>query len=270
MAQVYQPRIVGDFHLEVALHHVANYHSVNKFGQARDCDIGIPTDVWDGADGSTSTDIWVAPTAPRVHAIVSTDTADTDAGTGARRIEVFGITDWDNGFDTHETVIMDGTTPVNTVNSYVVVHRVSVHNFGSGGTNAGIISATAAVDGTVSAMMHIGVGQSQMAIYAIPTNFLFAITALHTCVVATQAANVMGQLLIKIHADTDDSGFVVKREWSFRRDMHYDLEYLPPLIVEGPAIVKIQVVSDSANVNVVANFDGIMHEKKFPGEHVDT
>lgn len=267
--QVYQPQIVGDFLLEVALHHVANYFSVNKFGAATDCDIGEATDVWDGADGVTSTKIWVPPTQARIHNIVSTSTADASAGTGAQEIEVFGITSWSNGYDTHETVVMNGTTPVATANSYVVVHRMSVHDVGSGGTNAGIITATAAVDGTVTAAISIGKGQTLMCIYAIPEGFLFAIHALHASVVATQVANVTGSLLVKMHADRTNSGFVTKREWSFRRDSRLDLGSFPPLVIEGPAIVKIQVVSDTNNVAVHANIDGVLHEKKTPTEHVD-
>ena len=44
---------VKDFGLEVALGNIPGYSKVNKFGQATDCDSGIPTDVWDGADGTT-------------------------------------------------------------------------------------------------------------------------------------------------------------------------------------------------------------------------
>lgn len=268
--QVYQPQITGNFFLEAALMHVANYSAINKFGHAPDCDSGVDTDIWDGADGVTSTDIWVAPTAARIHAIVSSDVNDTAAGTGAQSVEVFGLIDWDNGFTTHETIVLNGTTPVNTVNPYVIVHRLQVHDTGSGGTNAGIIKATAAVDSTITALIRIGNRQTQMAIYGVPTNFLFAITAIHSSVDANSSANILGKLLVKVHADTATGGFAVKRQWTFRRDSRIDLTYAPPFVIEGPAIVKIQVTSDTANVAVNAHFDGIIHEKKFPSEHVDT
>jgi len=262
---IYQPKIVGDFLLEVALKHVANYHSLNKFGSALDCDNGIPTDIWDGADGTLSTDIWVAPTQARIHAVESSQAADKGtptASTGARTVEVFGLTAWDNGIDTSEIVTLNGVTPVNTVNSYVIIHRMIVRTAGSGGANAGIIKATAAVDGTITAAIQAGNGQTLMCIYGIPDGYWFAIHALHTSVQGNQTAEVLGQLLVKENADQADSLFVVKREWSFRRDDRLDLGSIPPMLVRGPAIVKIQVTSNMDGVPCHGNFDGIVHEKR--------
>ena len=79
-----------DFALEVAIGNVSKTFKINKFGCGPDCDSGIATDVWDGADGATSTDIWVAPTQARVHDIVSTQAADdgSPVGTGMRTVRI--------------------------------------------------------------------------------------------------------------------------------------------------------------------------------------
>jgi hypothetical protein len=61
-----------DFALEVALGKVTGYAPINKFGFALDADSGVPTDIWDGADGTTSTDVWEPPTQARTHDIAST------------------------------------------------------------------------------------------------------------------------------------------------------------------------------------------------------
>lgn len=122
---------------------------------------GINTDV----DAGTETifpggGLWLPPTAARVHAIVSTSTDDdgSPAGTGARTVRVTGFTA--AGVTSSETVTMDGTTPVNTSGSYLHITEIQVLTVGSGGTNAGIITATAASDSTISAAMSVGTALS--------------------------------------------------------------------------------------------------------------
>ncbi len=67
---------------------------INKFGRASNVD-QVPTDIWDRADTTSNQAIWIAPTAARVHDIVSTSIADTaTAGAGARTIIVRGLVDW--------------------------------------------------------------------------------------------------------------------------------------------------------------------------------
>ena len=80
--------------------------AVNKFGRNTDVDSAAAEDVWDGGG------IWVAPTAARVHNLVSADAADDAAGTGAQTVLVTGLDGtWT---ETSETVTMDGITPVAT------------------------------------------------------------------------------------------------------------------------------------------------------------
>ena len=105
-----------DFSAEVALGNVSGWDHINKFGEALDADLSVDTDIWDGADGTTSTDVWVAPTTARTHDITSTSANDDGEGTpltGARTVEVYGLTAW-NTAEVSETVTLNGTANVAT------------------------------------------------------------------------------------------------------------------------------------------------------------
>lgn len=256
MTQIFQPPLIAEFSLAAAIGLVPRYSTLNKFGAASDCDTGIPTDIWDGADGSTSTDIWVAPTQARIHNIVSSDANDTAGGTGMREVEVYGLTSWDADKETVETVALAGETPVPTANAYVVIYRVLSHVYGSGGTNAGMITATAVTDNTITAVIQPGNGQTLMAIFAIPSNYLMALTATHCSMSGNATAVATGQLLVKQNADQSTAGWVVKRSWEFSRAAHYDETFLPPTVFQGPCIVKVQVVSNTVNVSCAATIEG--------------
>jgi len=249
-----------DFCLEVALGNVSGYSCINKFGQAPDADSGTLTDVWDGADGTTSTDIWVAPTAARVHAIVSNDTNDTSAGTGLQTCRVYGLTDWDTA-ETSEVVSMNGTTPVNTSSSYVIIHRMKSLTFGSGGTNAGIVTATAATDSTITAAIQAGEGQTLMAIYGVPSTQTLHLTQIYASVlksIGVGAVKVDATLLVKENADLATSGFITKERFQYTDQNSLHRDYCPVKSVTGPAIVKMQVETNVANSVATAAFDAYL------------
>ena len=244
------------FDVAVAIGDIAGYKALNKFGDATDCDSGVKTDVWGGADGVTSTDIWVAPTAPRVHAIVSDDAADAAAGAGMRTMRVYGLVDWDTA-ETTEEITLNGVTPVNTANSYVIIHRMYGLTFGSGLTNTGTIKATAATDATITAVIKPTRSQSEMAIYGIPTTQTLAISNI-TASVLRNATNVTadGELII-INKGTD-GGEVIGEDFNFSRDNTLDRHYDPPKIINGGSIIKFQVTTGTNGSEVAATFDGYL------------
>jgi len=98
--------------------------------------------------------------------IASTSAADAAAGTGARTVLVQGV---DNtGAALEEVVAMNGTTNVLTVGSYLRVNSIVALTAGSGGFNAGNITATASAAGTVQDEMDAGEGVSQSSHYTVP------------------------------------------------------------------------------------------------------
>jgi len=246
--------------LEIARGKREGYATVNKFGEALDCDSGVDTDIWDGADGLTSTDIWVPPTAARIHTIVSTSANDAAAGTGMRTVRVCYLPDWDTKEET-EDVTMNGVTGVLMVNEAVIIHRMEALTWGTSGVNEGTVTATAAVDGTITAAIQPSSNQTQMCIYGIPSVCgLFVYRFL--CEIVKSSLTIKGEG--KILSMRDPATNVVNNTaWTNKENFSVDSskppwehEYLnAPKKFFGPGILKLQINTNSNNSKITAAFD---------------
>lgn len=251
-----------DFALEAALGNVSGVSTVNKFGVATDCDNGIATDVWDGADGVTSTDIWVPPTTARIHDITSTSASDTSAGTGLRTIRIFGLQDWDSK-ETSEDVTLNGVANVPTANSYVIIHRMIGLTYGSVRSNVGVITATAQTDGTVTAAMLVGNGSTLMAILGVPSVQNIAITNFGAQTIPGTGQTVTARTEVIAERDIDQatSGKSVVSVFTLSNSFNIIDPIVPPAVIPGPMILKVQTVTDTNNSVVTATFDAYLVDK---------
>tara|TARA_Y100000310_G_scaffold325444_1_gene388913 strand:- start:1362 stop:2189 length:828 start_codon:yes stop_codon:yes gene_type:complete len=258
--------------LDIARGRQGNLSHINKFGETTNADAGVTTDLHDGANATDDVDIWVAPTQARIHAIVSTSDNDSDTGgvvaqgDGLRTLRIFGLMDWDTA-ETSEDIVMDGTTAVNTVNSYVIIHRMKALTKGgnAAGPNVGVITATAASDGTVTAQMGAGHGQTLMAVYGVPstqTLFICRYSASFVGVGAAPSGAIGIQLVANPEPDADLIGFLVKDTEAVLAagSSHFQHVFNPPFEIEGPAIVKIQAIAATGtnNASVSGGFNGIL------------
>jgi len=243
----------GNFALDVSLGKIPGTAQVFKFGKTTDADSGVPTDVWDGANPTTGQPIWIRPTAARTHDIVSTSAADAAAGTGVRTIAVFGLTDWDTA-ETSEIITLNGLTNVPTVSSYVIIHRMAGLTAGSGGVNAGDISATAQVDGTLTALMLTGEGQTQMAILGIPSVQTLASPAFSASVIGTTVATADIQAVIEIGTSGSEPVEVLAAVFSISEAGGWNQTFEPYPNQVGPAVIKLRTISGTNNANVSAAF----------------
>jgi hypothetical protein len=250
--------------LEIALGKRTGRRKINKFGRALDCDRDEPTDIWDGADGATATKLWIAPAAPRIHDIVSAS-ADDDGeplGTGMRTIRIFGLVDWDTA-EVSEDLTLQGTTPIQTENNYVIIHRMLGLTFGALGTNAGVITATAQTDATVTAAIHAGQGQTLMVIYGIPSAQTLQLMYLRADVAMKSGGDdggvtVDATLLVKEYPGRADAGFLTKERFQFTNVAPLARPYAAPNSFVGPAIAKFQAVSSMSSVDITAAFDAFV------------
>ena len=133
---------------------------------------------WEKANGaSTGTTL----------AITSSSADDTSDGTGARTVYIHGLDE--NYAEINETVTLNGTSEVASVNTYLRVNGARVETVGSGYVNAGIIylsetNGLALTDGVpdsgddIFRTIEIGDGKDHCAMYTIPagkTGYLLSV-----------------------------------------------------------------------------------------------
>lgn len=253
-----QPFVVAvPFMQEVARGLVSGFSSINKFGRNIEIDNGVTADIWDGGHTADESLIWVAPTQARVHNIASTSASDAAAGVGARTIRVFGLPDWDSA-ETSQDIIMDGTSDVPTT-ALVIINRMEVLTKGTTSVNVGTITATAVTDGTVSAKIRPGQGQTQMAIFGIPSTQTAYMGRLYTNANKAGGAAALADvsLLYNPEPNTELLNFLTKHSLGLLTDgtSALTIPFFAPKVFVGPGILKIQVLSGTNNMDISAGFD---------------
>ncbi len=264
-----EPETIANFDTDLAIARnlVPSIESDSKFGRAPAGVQVSATDIWDRADANATQQIWLPPTAPRIHAIVSTLDADSDVGgsvaqgQGGRTLEVFGLVDWDTA-ESSEIVILDGTNPKNTVSPYVIIHRMVMLTWGTSGPNAGVITATAAApDSTVTAQINIGNGQTNMTIWGIPSTQTAYLrnyyAAVHEAASPATANEVDVALLLNPSPDVLPEIFIHKYPLGVTNTgaSYISHNFEGYIKFPGPSIIKIQGVGSSADLDVSAGFE---------------
>ncbi len=250
-----------DFGTEVARGKIPGFSSLNKYGHAPSGIQTTDTDIWSRADATPTQQIWLAPTAARIHALVSDSANDTAAGTGLRTVRVYGLKTWATS-ETSEVVTMNGTTPVNMADSYVIIYRMVALTWGTTGPNVGTITATAATDNTVTAVIMPGDGQTEMAIFGVPSTQTFFLKRWGVEIDKTSAAAVTVdfQFVVNPSPATLTTAFIRKLDFSLQSNgtssssRYYDI----PPAYPGPCIIKIQASASAADTDAKSGFDGYL------------
>ena len=151
------------FYLAVQQGKVPGYSMINKFGYNPSIGSGAFETIWE-----TGNDYPWQSSAVTVD-VVSDDTNDDVAGTGARTLRIQGL---DGSYNlAEETVDMDGTTTVTTTQQFLRVFRMSVETAGTSGNNEGTITVTYTGGSDVAATISPGNGQTLMTLYTIPAGY---------------------------------------------------------------------------------------------------
>lgn len=245
------------------LHLTHGYTIVNKFGRSTNVDSGVATDLWDGANSTDDIDIWVPPTQARVHDIKSTSANDDATGTGVRTIRIYGLTSWGSD-EVSELISMDGATNVSSTNSYVIIHRMKTMTAGSGGTNAGKITATAQTDATVTAQINVGQGQTQMAIYGVPSTQNAYMCAYYVSAMKASGSHMIDcNIMANPEPNNNLDTWVVKHSIGLMTTGTNFIRqpFDPQKTFEGPTIIKLQASGSSNDLDVSGGFDLVLMKK---------
>ena len=241
------PDDVRDFYFQVAKGTIDNHFVINKFGI--NLNISSDTqDIWEGGG------FYPWPASATTTTIVSTNTNDTSAGTGARTVQVYGLIDTSGVWTkADETATMNGTTAVTLSNSYIRVFRAIVRTAGSSGENAGDLQIKHS--STVIAEITSAFNQTLMAIYTTPSNTTSCIVDWYSEVSrvagATGAKFAQMQLRIRPFGEV----FQVKDVRLSTSDSAPVRGLKAPVVVFGEKTdILVRADSDSQNTGVSAGF----------------
>ncbi len=104
--------------------------------------------------------------------------------------------------------------------------------------------------------------QTRMAIYGIGSTKRFTVTKMGTSATTPAAAAVQGCLLARENADQLDTAFLTKKIWTFSQADRFDSIQTSPIVIEGPAILKLQVISDTVNTICTGSIEGFIVSKQ--------
>ena len=222
---------------------INKFSAINKFG-------------YNGAVGTSFELISVAsanityPSSAGAVTVVSASTDDDSAGTGARTVLIEGL---DENYDIQsETVTMDGTTNVVTTNTYIRLFRMTVQTAGSGGKNAGNITATIGGNEQVRISTDFE-NQSLVSVYTIPNNYKGYITRMQFSA-GKENKTGMGALFVR----PLNAVFQVKNIVEcYRNSMVVDLPN--PIVVEAKTDIELRAKNlDSGTLSMSGTFDLVL------------
>lgn len=239
----------ADFYFDIATGDVRGYSGINKFGQNGDVDSAAAEDIWDGGGD------WNEPSTSQVYTFTSTSVNDTAAGTGARTMEIFGLDS--AGALQNETMSLAGTGVITANDLYQMIHRMIIRTAGSGGGNAGVITANANTDGTVTAQINAGNNQTLMAVFKVPA-------AGEGCMVSFYASmyetNLNGTADISIYTKPPGEVWQIKHKIGLTASAgSYQHFYKLPNCFEPLTIIRMNADTSANNTVISAGFGIILH-----------
>ena len=237
-----------DFVVEVARGNIRGCSVWHATGRNIDVDTGTE-DIW--TPGGTMTE----PTTARLHNIASGDAADDEGSTGMEEVRVTGILL--DGSEATELVTLNGTSNVATTNEYTFINDLEGTSYGSGGTNAGLITATAQTDSTVSAQIAVGAGKTQQTHYRVPAGQKALIYSVRMSAKVAAAALEVGTLTVK---PSGAGGFNILETFDFRTSIVpvFDVSLPVPHVLNAGDTAKMRLQTGTDNILVSAGYSMIV------------
>jgi len=188
----------------------------------------------------------------------------TSAGTGAVAVHITNALD--SSWNTQkEFVILNGTSNVNTANSYLRINSVHIHGAGSNNTNVGNLTLTAAVDLTKTAQISVGMGRTLMAFTTIPAGKKAHIVKYYTSLNragAIRDAQMDLSLRIRLWGDYSDGEEVIHYLGAAVNGGIVEHDFKPYFVINEMTDLWIRIESVTDNdTDVSGGFDLILVDK---------
>jgi hypothetical protein len=233
---------VEPFNLQVARGQIPGHKLQFKFGHNLAVSNTKET-IW--AEGG----LYVYPTSATQMTVSSSSADDAAAGTGARTINIQGL-DADYN-EISEDIILNGQTPVTTVNSYLRINRGAVLTAGTGGKNAGIIRAgTGTVTSGVPANVFLSIdgdgdNQTLMCLWTVPAGYTAFMVQTN---ISTGNASQTPALLKATLVARPQGGVFNTKERITLKDGNHLQDYNFPLRFTEKTDLEVRAKSSSASV----------------------
>lgn len=191
--------------------------------------------------------IYTPPGNNAQRSIVSTNANDTAAGTGARTVKITYLDATGAGPFT-ETITLNGTTAVNTVNTNIaLIERMDVMTVGAGGGNAGTINLQTLINGGGTTIGSIAVGDNQTnwAHHYVPVG-----KTCYVLLIEGSASVVAGGMTINSLNPISAVVAQVQPDITVRHGTtHISRPYPVPVPVVGPALIFVNERPDAATAS---------------------
>lgn len=177
----------------------------------------------------------------------ATLTGGDDANsTGARTLRVTGLSS--AYAEITEDVTLAGTVSVNTTKSYLRINSMEVLTVGSNGAAVGNITATAAVDGTVTAKILAGNNQAFNGVFTVPDGKTAFIVSMYSAT-PTASMTATTQLLVRVlnGVFVEHHTIAVNDSLPVLRDT-----FATGIAVAEKADIKLRASTSGNNANVIA------------------
>jgi hypothetical protein len=179
------------FDLQVARGQVPYHTAVSIFGYQSAVGTGTPVTVWE------NTAEYVFPTVAAQLTIVSTSASDTSA----LSVLIQGL---DSGYNPiSETIALNGTTAVTSVNSYLRVNQVICSN----GNNVGTITFKQGTN--IVAQINATIGRSQNAWYTVPTGYALYVRHINIFTSEAGGGNNYSNFRVQVNNRATGASFIL-------------------------------------------------------------
>ena len=212
----------------------------------------LPENLW------TQGVVYPWPAAAAVCKLVSASTDDDVGQSGATAVLIEGLDT--NGAASSETLALDGTTPVNTSNSYLRVNRVTVTTCGSGGANAGVITLSHDTSGPIISSIMAGHGVSMDGVWTVDSGHTWAISRFTADIITPGASGSEVALGVYVRASAT-APWIRRATLPLLAAGTSDAELTFPdgLLLAAGSDFKVEIASCDANdMRLVARAHGLL------------